>query len=118
MKRGTGLKRTTRLKPVNAKRKKKMHAEQFGPPGFADFVRASGCMIAVERVSSVCMGPVGVAHVVSRGAGGKWRENCVGLCAGHHAVQHAIGVAEFEKRHGVDMDLWACAITGKWEASL
>jgi hypothetical protein len=112
----TGIKRTKGVNPVNRKRAKKRKLEQFGPPGFADFVREYGCVVGREGSSLMtCMGPVQVAHLRSRGAGGGWRENCVGLCAGHHGVQHSLGVVTFAKQYAIDLDLWAAAVTHQWD---
>lgn len=121
MKRSRGLRRGSPLKKINPKRRKKLHADQFGPPGFADFVRQQGCIIAIERGgASFCEGRVEAAHVHGRGPG--WRNNLIGLCRGHHTMApgsfHHLGSADaFDKRWGTDLDLWAVAITGKWEAN-
>lgn len=135
MKRGGWLKRskplkakqwlekaTAPIKKFNAKRKAKRRAEEFGPPGFVEFVHSYGCVVARNEGYSMnspsCSGPVEAAHVKSRGAGGKWKNNIVGLCKGHHFEQHAVGMIEFTKRHdNIDLDLWAVAINGRWEAS-
>lgn len=95
-----------------------MSAEQFGPPGFVEFVHSFGCVIARERGGPQdCDGPVELAHIKSRGAGGGWKNNSLGLCRHHHQTQHALGIVTFQKRNETDLDFWACAITGKWEAS-
>lgn len=105
-----------KLRPVNQKRRKRLHAEQFGPPEFGEFVRNYGCVIAIEGGSSEdCDGPIQVAHRKSRGAGGGWRDNCYGLCAAHHVEQHAVGLVTFENEYCLDGDLWACAITHKFD---
>lgn len=108
------------IKKFNAKRKARRHEEEFGPPGFVEFVHSYGCVIAREHdgdwQTAGCVGPVEAAHVKSRGAGGKWKNNIVGLCKGHHFEQHAVGMIEFTKRHdNIDLDLWAVAVTGAWE---
>lgn len=113
----TPLKRTKPIKKRNAKRRKRLGAEQFGPDGFCDFVRDFGCVIARERGGPQdCGGVVEVAHVISRGAGGGWRSNCLGLCASHHRQQHDLGIKTFEKRNETDLAYWARRITGHWDA--
>jgi hypothetical protein len=119
MKRGGPIKRTKGVPKVNRKRKAKRHAEQFGPPGFVEFVHEYGCVVARQgtvgfRLPS-CFGAIEAAHVRSRGAGGGWRDNVAGLCRFHHAEQHDMGVDAFEKYYGTDLDLWACAITHQWD---
>lgn len=129
MKRGSGLKRasplkaksqpkvrTTPIKAKNAKRAKKAHTEDFGPPGFADFVREYGCVVARDTGSlSGCAGRVEFCHRKSRGAGGGWRNNSFGACTKHHREQHDAGINTWEKRHSFDLDLWCCAITHQYE---
>jgi hypothetical protein len=110
------LKRETKLAPVNRKRRKRLSADQFGPPEFGEFVREYGCVIAIESGDAgECEGPVEVAHRKSRGAGGKWRDNCYGLCRGHHAEQHAVGLITFENEYALDGELWADAITHQFD---
>lgn len=114
------LERRTPVKKRNAKRAKKAHAEQFGPPGFVEFVHEYGCIIAREKGPlSGCGGPVEAAHVRNRREG--WKNNVVGLCRDHHTAApgsfHFLGSAgAFDKRWNTDLDLWACAVTAKWEA--
>lgn len=103
------------MNPINRKRAKKKHAEAFGPPGFVEFVHEFGCVIAREKADAKCDGPVEVAHLKSRGAGGVWRENTVGLCRHHHAQHHRLGVESFDRFYETDLDLWACAITHRWD---
>lgn len=114
-----GESKLERSKPIpkkNAKRRKRLHAEQFGPPEFGEFVRAYGCVVALQTGSlSECAGPVQQCHRKSRAAGGGWRNNNFGGCAKHHAEQGTVGIKTFEERHNLDLDLWCCAITHQFD---
>lgn len=112
------LDRSGPLPKRNAKRAKVRHAAHFGPPGYVEHVHSFGCVFAVERgTTAECEGPLEACHRKSRGAGGGWRKNLFCACRKHHAMQHAMGVAAFERFVPTDLDLWACAITGKWDAN-
>ncbi len=70
--------------------------------GHCNFVRSHGCSVPN------CDGrPIEVAHVrTGSGAGIGQRPddwNTISLCLAHHAEQHRIGEASFEKRHGFSM---------------
>lgn len=114
------LPKPTKPLGTNRKRKAKLHAEHFGPPGFVEHVHAYGCIIAIERQSTKdCRGKSEAAHV--RGRKNGWRENIIALCAGHHRTRadsfHNLGSAKaFDAKHATDSDLWAAAITSKWDA--
>ena len=118
MKRGGQIRRTKAVNPANKKRKANLRESHFGPPGFVEFVHRHGCVVARDGASlSRCEGPVEAAHRKSRGAGGGWRHNVYGLCRKHHQEQHSKGLETFETAHHLDGDLWACAITGKFDDS-
>lgn len=103
------------LPKQNVKRAKKAKEEDFGPPGFVEFVHRQGCVVARQaRTFEGCLGPIQVAHVRSRGAGGSWRDT-VPLCLGHHREQHSIGVKTFAKRHCLDLEFWAGIICHEWD---
>jgi hypothetical protein len=109
------------LPKKNAKRAKKAHEASFGPPGFVEFVHSYGCVLAKENVGHVCEGPMEAAHVRGRHRG--WKCNVVCLCRGAHTMapgsfHHLGSAAAFDKRWGTDLDLWAVAIQGKYEAQL
>lgn len=106
-----------RIKPVNPKRRKRLSAEQFGPPGYVAHVHSYGCLVELEGCPDECEGPMEAAHVKSRGAGGGWKNNLVPLCRRHHRQQHDMGADTFAWHHQIDLDLWACAITGKFTAT-
>jgi hypothetical protein len=108
------LPRETPIAPVNRARKKRLHAEQFGPADFQAFIRSQPCVIA-DRGG--CEGPVEIAHVVSRGAGGGWASNVVAMCRQHHAKQHALGVQTFEQRYGISLHYEAGRIEHLWRES-
>lgn len=109
--------RATPIKKVNRKRKAKRHAEDFGPEGFADFIRSYGCLVAIERgdrARARCGGPIEACHLKTRAAGGTWKENVFPLCRSHHAEQHRHGITSFQVRHELDLDLWCAALYSRW----
>ncbi len=103
-------------KKNKAAEKRAKFEEKFGPPGFVEFVHAYGCVVEKQSGSADgCLGAIEVAHVKSRGAGGTWKNGTVGLCTAHHREQHSFGIKTFAARHNLDLDLWACAVTHKWD---
>lgn len=107
--------RATAIKKVNPKRRKKAHAKGFGPEGYMDFLKSYGCIVARERDgdTSDCEGPIDMAHVRSRAAGGTWKETTP-LCRKHHGIQHRHGIKSFEVKYQTDLDFWAVAIYSRW----
>lgn len=105
------------LKSDSAKREER-HERDFGPPGFVEFCHRYGCVVARQTgTTQGCLGPIEAAHVRSRGAKSGWRDSVVGLCLSHHREQHTVGIKTFAKRHDLDLDLWACAVTNQWDLS-
>lgn len=106
----TELKRTGGLPKVNPKRKARLRAEQFGP--IRDYVVAMPCCVP----ACTAIAPSDPAHVRSRGAGGKWRNNIIPLCRLHHTEQGQLGDITFQALHKFDMSLIAHAVTHAYEA--
>ncbi len=98
---GQGLSRTTRVNPVNRERKEKLNAAAFGP--CARLSRLTPCCVPGCKA----MPPGEPCHVRSRGAGGKDWANVVPMCRRHHSEQGSVGVAEFEDRHKVILEVVA-----------
>lgn len=100
--------RRSMLPLINRERKAKRLAEQFGP-------QAQRCR---ELPCCICFAPPpsDPAHVRSRGAGGRDRENVVPLCRSHHCEQHQVGILTFQKRHGIDLQATANKIAAQLEA--
>jgi len=114
----TALARRTGLKKRNARRARKLHAEQFGDEHFQAYVRNCGCLIGWligDRELAGCWGPTEIAHVKSRGAGGGARNNVVGLCTTHHRLQHQAGIETFQKRLRVDLQAEAEKMTKSYD---
>lgn len=103
LKRGTPLRRRTRLAPVNRRRRAAAHARNFGER--ANLVRAMPCLLS----GAGCKGQVEAAHVRSRGAGGD-RRDLVPLCSGHHREQHQRGLPTFCTTHKLDLRAAAARI--------
>ena len=76
------------------KRPKRFAARRDAPDGFLDWVRGQSCFTCDRS------GPSDVAHVRSRGAGGRDLGNVIPLCRECHAVQHAWG--------------WGAILMGYW----
>jgi hypothetical protein len=121
--RGKALARSTKLAPVNRKRKAETYARNFGDRG--GHVRAMNCLgLALDTAhyfadleadptgepddSFACSGPVQAAHVRARGMGGAKgdRRDLVPLCHRHHLEAGEFRTTqrtEFEKRYGIDL---------------
>ncbi|WP_448193001.1 DUF968 domain-containing protein [Azospirillum sp. sgz301742] len=104
---GTGP--APRLPPRLAKQR---IGDESGPrrcPGHLAFVRGHACCVTGPE----CDGPIEAAHV-RRGSGvGMGRKpddnRAISLCRWHHQQQHAVGEAQFERLHGIDLEALAQA---------
>lgn len=105
LKRGPGPKRKTRLNPVNRKRKKKRHRDNFGPK--AEWIRSLPCVCCGGRDR------VEAAHARSRGAGGT-SEHLVPLQHVCHRYQHQVGIKTFQSERGVDLMDEAARLHDEW----
>lgn len=85
------------INKVNRARREARNAMAFGPQARA--CRLMPCAVCGKK-------PSDPAHVVSRGAGGK-DSDCAPLCRAHHREQHEVGVATFQARHGIALDVVA-----------
>lgn len=97
LERRTPLRRQTRVRPVNTRRRRQRFELAFGERG--EHVRAMPCLLAGK---ASCEGRTEAAHVRSRGAGGT-RRDLVPLCSGHHEQQHRWGLPDFQRRHQIDL---------------
>jgi 5-methylcytosine-specific restriction endonuclease McrA len=79
----------------------------FGSTALVAWIAERGCLVC-GRV------PADAAHVKSRGAGGGWDRNLVGLCRTHHTEQHTIGIKTFQTKYNVDLKAEAEAISDEW----
>lgn len=90
---------------------RKSHRENAGKrsPGHCNFVRSHECCVpGCDRR------PIEVAHVRTGTGGGlgvkpsdKWTISLCGGPEGHHAEQHRIGEASFEKKYAISMKVLA-----------
>jgi len=95
------------LRRRNAARRRRLFAKQFHSRAFVAFVHAQPCVVKGCTRPSECM------HVVSRGAGGTWRELVPG-CRTHHGLQHNGGIAWFQRAFQVDLTEAAAELCQKW----
>ena len=103
----TQIKRKKRVNPVNRKRKAERFRKAFLSDERVAWVHEQGCVTVthgtwVGRLRPLCDGPVVVAHVKSRAAGGGWWDVCH-MCYSHHLEQHAFGIKAFEAKYGLDL---------------
>ncbi len=90
---------------VNKKRGGHRFPKNVDEP-FKEWMRANfRCLIAGHDPKIACplVEPAQVAHIKSRGAGGKDVGETVPLCAHHHLEQHRIGVKSFAEKYGLDL---------------
>lgn len=97
-----GMDRSKRVKPVNKGRRALRYAAAFGD--CSRMARMLPCCICDASP------PSDPAHVLSRGAGGRDSGNCASLCRRHHDQQHSIGLASFEKRYRISLEVVASAV--------
>ncbi len=85
----------SRVNPRNPERRREAYMRDFdGGLGHDAWIRARGCTVAEwdtrvwrPRTLEICSGPIEAAHVVSRGAGGRWFQ-IVPICKKHHYAHH------------------------------
>lgn len=114
--RGPGPKRKTRVKASNPKRRAKVWPTQYGPPGFAEFVRSLPCSVR-GRGQRPCSGKIEAAHVRTKAVKGGWRDNVIPLCLFHHRHQGDIGIKTFPLVYSVDLYALARHVTAQWDRS-
>ena len=98
---GQGLRRGTRVNPVNRERKERVNASTFGP--CARLARLTPCCVPGCKA----MPPGDPCHVRSRGSGGKDWANVVPMCRRHHDEQGAMGISSFESRYQIHLEVVA-----------
>lgn len=105
----TPLKRRTRVKPSNPKRKGKAFARAYGSEARVAWVKNLPCLVCAATPSQN-------AHVRSGGTGRKadarW---IVPLCDTHHHELHTKGINTFEVKYLLDLDIWAMLIDIQWQ---
>lgn len=109
LERGGGLKRRTKVRPVNPERKQRLFGEGFGSEARVRWVASLACV-----VPGCDGGPCENAHTVSRGSGGKARD-VVPMCPAHHTEQHQLGIRTFASKYGLDLESEAAATERAWQ---
>lgn len=102
------LRPRTRIKTRNAKRKGSAFPKRRDYDYMKWVAEESPCLLKYRwrtdaDEAHLCLGPVQVCHIKTRGAGGDDRRNVVSMCAGAHDEQHRIGIRSFQKRWDVDL---------------
>lgn len=97
------------VKPINRKRRAKLFSEGFESEERVEWYRHQFCV-----VPGCDEGPCHVAHVKSRGAGGK-ADDAVPLCTKHHSESHDIGILTFQRKYGIDLPALAVVFARKWK---
>ena len=106
----SGLKRRTGIRKVNRKRKAARFAKNFGEK--AAWIREMPCAVTVCQYREYSW--TEAAHVKSRGAGGS-SAHLAPLCAVHHGLQHAMGIASFEREYDVNLRMLAAELEARWQ---
>lgn len=92
--------RKTRVKPVNAKRRKKNHARAYGGAERIEWMHGLACAVTAGRH----YGPIEVAHTTTGGIGRKAdSRHTIPLCHYHHGNLHGWGAKSFELAYGVSL---------------
>jgi hypothetical protein len=110
IKRGSGPRRSKRVKPVNRARKAKRWRTSFGSSERVEWMRQLNCCVCGRT-------PCEVAHVRSRAAGGTAADT-VPLCNRCHREQHVVGVETFAARHNLDLTALAQKYDRWWTEGL
>jgi hypothetical protein len=80
-------------------------------PAYLAWIRRLPCVVSNHE----CEGTVEAAHVKSKGAGGCDEGNTLPLCAGHHYIQHTIGIRSFAVRYEKNLELIAANLLLEYE---
>ncbi len=108
----SALRRNIPLRPVNAKRRRRLWLRNFGAK--AEFIRSLPCL--------ACPYPnkAEAAHVRARGMGGcnGSSVHLVPLCRGHHRFldDECGSPARFEEETGIDLMAEARRLEAEWQA--
>ena len=97
------LQRTTRIRSVNSKRRRRRYLRDFGP--WAAVVRTMPCY------TCDALPPSDPSHIQSRGSGRGARANLVPMCRRCHKKYEA-GKKTFQQKRGIDLLVIA---KGLWE---
>ena len=108
----TTITRRARLRPINAARRAKAYARNFGPR--ADAIRSMPCLVPG------CPHPSQAAHSRARGMGGCGgdRRELVPLCAVHHAEAGEARTSQraaFELEHGLSLTTLAAELAERFD---
>ena len=106
------LKRKTRLRPVNAQRRKAAWIRAYGGKRRIAFVKSLPCIVQAGD----CAGPIDVAHTkvggMSRKADARFT---VPLCRRHHRALHTVGRETFETTYAVNLEAAAALTELQWQ---
>jgi hypothetical protein len=116
LKRGGPIARKTRIRPVNAKRRKKTFARTYESSERVLFVKQMCCIVGRIQDYPKCWGDIENAHSRGGGAGRKADAAlCVPLCHHHHLQLHAMGPRLFQLGYGVNLEEAAKAVEMAWQ---
>jgi hypothetical protein len=108
------LTRRTRLKAVNAKRRKKEYTRCYESRARVAWAKRQPCMVFP---SGGCDGPMENAHIVTDGMGRKADSRyVVPLCHAHHCLLHVMGTALFERTYTISLAYGAEQTEAAWRA--
>lgn len=120
MKARSFIKRRTRPKAVNRKRKASNFARAYGGEARVAFVKSLPCIAHHHDMARQlqCTGPIDCAHIKGGGTGRKSDARfVVPLCRIAHRVLHQLGRTAFEDTYfDVNLDKAAAATESAWRA--
>lgn len=103
----------TRVKPVNAKRRKSEFARCYESRARVAWIKSLPCL---ARGQGYCGGDIQNAHTATGGTGRKAdASTVVPLCLKHHAALHTIGARTFASIHRLDLAAEAARVEGLWQ---
>lgn len=112
----TPIKRKTRVRPINRKRKAKTFARAYGGSARAEFVKGMACIVGRIQEYPKCWGDMVNAHIKGDGAGRKADARfCVPLCVYHHDQLHELQPRLFQLGYGVNLEEAAKATEMAWQ---
>lgn len=96
---GTAIKRSKRVNPINGKRAKTKFARNFGSVERVAAIQAMNCVVCGRT-------PCQNAHVTARGMGGYngSYQDVIPLCPSCHREQGELGNSRFADKHGISYE--------------
>jgi hypothetical protein len=112
----TPMKRKTRVRPRNPKRRASEFARCYGSKERVAFVKSLPCIVRRSLSFAVCDGEIHNHHTKNDGIGRKGpASSIVPLCSRHHELLHEGGSEAFSDAYGLPLNALAADTERRWQ---